>query len=219
MEHREACEVVARYFLTKLQWCDFAAVEVSGTRSRFRPMPHTGVHYDQRTPEMRAEMSQWYDDRRAWEKTAASGGGQLDVLGLTLPRWKPKRKTAPRIAVAEVKVSRSDLLSDLRVGKLLKYEPQATHCYLAITDGVFLDRHLEGAYRPRTQTQVDHLAELGLPAHWGIIHIPERPSWGVWPSQLRQPKVCPSAPEPTPERRARLCLRAGVSIAHRAYSL
>lgn len=77
----------------------------------------------------------------------------FDAMGITLPS---KNIVDPRICVIEVKRTRTDLLADLRVKKMLKYEPHASHCYLAL--GPEFDKSI-----------LKELPTLGLPAHWGVI--------------------------------------------------
>lgn len=209
LTHRAACNRVAEYLMRSLKWCDLAVVEVKG-----RAIPFAEGHLSPNTQEGRDDFCGWYDRRRDWRANPASGGGQLDVLALTLPDWKAKRKVKPRIAIVEVKVSRSDLLSDLRAGKLLRYEPQATHVYLAITDETMLVPW--APWDPQGATSAAWLADLGakgLPTHWGVLRVPESHVGAV--HSLRQPGRNPHACEPAPELRTSLALKAAVSMAHR----
>jgi hypothetical protein len=87
--------------------------------------------------------------------------GFADVVALTLRDKDPNR----RIAVAEVKRTRSDLLQDLNKKKLLKYEKGTTHCYLAATpEALRLDKVSE-------QECLEDLTKLGLPKSWGVLVI------------------------------------------------
>lgn len=81
----------------------------------------------------------------------------FDVIGLGT-----KSKIDKRITIVEVKASRSDMLQDLKKGKLLKYEAQGTHCYLAAT---------AEAYRTDKLNTLEDLASRGLPNHWGVLLV------------------------------------------------
>ncbi len=189
LTHQQTCEAVARWFLT-LAWCDLAVCEIAG---RAVPFPELGTlingHWPSKMslPERRARSAR----QRAWWKTPAAGGGILDVLALTTARKQVQR---PRVAIAEIKVSVSDLRADLRAGKMLRYEPQGTHLYLA---------------GPRTV--LDRAADLGLPHYWGLIVADAHP-WA-----LRNPKKNPHGPgEPTADSRARWTTSAAISLCHKA---
>jgi hypothetical protein len=87
--------------------------------------------------------------------------GFADAVGITLRDKDPNK----RIAVAEVKRTRSDLLHDLNKGKLLKYEKGTSHCYLAATpEALRLDKVTEAAC-------LEELTKLGLPKSWGVLVI------------------------------------------------
>lgn len=78
------------------------------------------------------------------------------------PVLKPRKsEPRPRVVVVECKRTRSDLLSDLRARKLLKYEDSATHCYLACTGPAF---GTDGDPLPM-------LLGLGLPTSWGVLRV------------------------------------------------
>ncbi len=93
-----------------------------------------------------------------WETRFSAG--MVDVLAVST------RQKRPRVATVEVKRTRSDLISDLRRKKMLKYEKQASHCYLAATaEALKLDSW--------TKTKVlRDLAVKGLPGYWGILVLP-----------------------------------------------
>jgi hypothetical protein len=67
------------------------------------------------------------------------------------------------IYIAEIKVSRADLLQDLKKGKLLKYETASSHCYLLGTPEVFITSRSDVA------NIIADLTSKGLPKHWGIL--------------------------------------------------
>jgi hypothetical protein len=89
----------------------------------------------------------------------------LDVVALSS---RPKIKNK-RVAILEVKRTRSDLLQDLRKRKMLKYESTATHCYLAAT------KEALALLSKSTYKVLDDLEAKGLPPHWGILVLPTSP--------------------------------------------
>lgn len=92
-----------------------------------------------------------------WEITYNTGFA--DVVAISL---KEKKR---RVAVAEVKRTRSDLLQDLNKKKLLKYELGSSHCYLAATkEALRLNKISKEAC-------LKELTELGLPKAWGVLVI------------------------------------------------
>lgn len=199
MTHWEACTAVARWFHT-LAWCDLAACELSG-RVTGKPPPRPPWPRGGWTLDARVAHDAWNRAHREWLDSPSSGGGQLDVLALTLPGHKPKRKARPRIAIAEVKVTRSDLRADLRVGKLLRYEPQGSHLYLA------------GTREALGEDPLGLLEELGLPRWWGVVVIPEGRWLKCW--SVRNPGKNPHAPDVTDDLVGALVRRAAVSLAYR----
>jgi hypothetical protein len=95
--------------------------------------------------------------------------GVVDVIGITTKT----KKYDSKIVVVEVKRSRADLLQDLKKQKMLGYEKQASHCYLAVTqDCVWTPKELSlGAHlKPdAAKTVVAFLQDKGLPAYWGVL--------------------------------------------------
>jgi len=65
-----------------------------------------------------------------------------------------------RIALIEAKVTRGDLLADLRAGKMMRHYGWATHCYLLLGGEV-------------VDTPLAELAALGLPGTWGVLRCGE----------------------------------------------
>lgn len=122
-----------------------------------------------------------------------------------LPGFQPREQEGPRlhrprIAVCEVKRTRSDLLADLRERKLLRYGEVATHLYLAATDEALGIKPGDRPTRERTDQVLRELAELGLPKSWGVLRLTvwERkahrdlpdvpaPGWHVQVDPLRAP--------------------------------
>lgn len=58
----------------------------------------------------------------------------------------------------EVKRTRADLRGDLKVGKMIRYEPWATHCMLVLGSELY-------------DTGFDDLRKMGLPDHWGVMRM------------------------------------------------
>lgn len=153
------------------------------------------------------------------------GGGVLDVLAITtsrgerqhaanMARWERLRDEAaatgrkfrrrlpvfrPRVAIAEIKVSRSDLRADLRKGKMRRYESQATHVYLAMPHKLY------------DEIELAALESMGLPPYWGLLSIVGRAV-----CVQRSPKAYPGACNPTADLRADLLLQGARSLAYRA---
>jgi len=104
-------------------------------------------------------LSQPWCELTCWELKYAPRA-LVDVLAISSPKAKELK-----IAVAEVKKTRADLLQDLRAKKMLKYEKGTTHCYLAATPEAL-------AYGKKSKAEV--LAELtskGLPPRWGVLLV------------------------------------------------
>ena len=126
----------------------------------------------------------------------------LDVLAVTTARrtGSAKAKVAPRVAIAEIKVRVSDLRSDLRARKMFRYQPQATHLYLAGPEAV-----------------ISRAERFGLPDWWGLVEVaPSKGRGATVVTVTRRPKRNPHAPEPTKELRAWWVNAAAISLAHRA---
>lgn len=106
--------------------------------------------------ELCREASRWLLDQTRIDLVSFEIGWKnsvFDAVGITLPN---KNVVEPRICIIEVKRTRTDLLADLRAKKMLKYEPHASHCYLALG--------------PDFNTSIlQELPALGLPPHWGVI--------------------------------------------------
>lgn len=85
------------------------------------------------------------------------------------------RKGVPRVTVLEVKRTRSDLLSDLRKGKMQAYSRVATHCYVAATPEA-----LAGG-------------TPGLPEDWGIVELRWDLWRGLWRGQVVRDRVLAAA--------------------------
>ena len=154
MTHDEACQAVA-WWMRRQRWCSVAATEIAGAvyapEVEYPIWDGLGETFGQYKAESMAAMN-------ASIARSQDGGGQLDVIGFSRPQ-SPR----PRVCIAEIKVSRSDLLADLRKRKMLRYESQATHCYLAVTAAVVGRRTLDDL--------LAELPRLGLPVQWGLLDI------------------------------------------------
>lgn len=119
-----------------------------------------------------------------------------DVLALDV-RNKSKD---PRISIAEIKVSRADLLQDLKKKKMLRYERQATHCYLVTTPEALL-------YSKRSASEIlEDLTQKGLPKTWGVL---------VWDQEficLRKPTRIKKA---HPRTLTSLFYHCAITLSHR----
>lgn len=105
--------------------------------------------------------------------------GIADVLAISS---KYKNINNPRITVAEIKRTRSDLLQDLNKQKLRKYEKNCTHLYLCATQEALLL-----AKNGFKECAVE-LEAKGLPSYWGIILLPSDRSSYFKPTCLRPAK-------------------------------
>ena len=198
MSHRAACNAIATYAMNQLKWCDLAAVEVAGRRCG--TPPPTKSTFDGFT---RDEVDAARRAREEWFASHEAGGGQLDVLALTGVRTRERKKArsnakrwpASRVAVFEVKVQRSDMLSDLRAQKLRRYEPQASHCYLAVAKSCLLcaeriEYRRGGITRVRWRVDpaaaLEELDGLNLPEGWGVVLF-ESEGFVPSPSCIRNP--------------------------------
>lgn len=114
-------------------------------------------------------------------------GRYPDVVGM--PRVLALPPSTPvQVWSVECKRARVDLVGDLKRGKLLTYEQDATRCVLYAWHDAF-DVHPRIKGRPESAAEIlADLAALGLPEHWGV-----RVLWGsgVGPrcpaSNIREP--------------------------------
>ncbi len=95
----------------------------------------------------------------AWE--LAFNDGIADCIGISLGS-----SPSARITVVEVKRTRADLLQDLKAGKMLKYQDNATHCVLAAT------KEALGLNKLTVKQALAELRKLGLPKTWGVWVLP-----------------------------------------------
>jgi len=170
--HRDLCRRAAAWLLN-LQWCRVAGYEIGGGGG---VLDAVGVSspVDERAGEAyRAERErvsqEWQDALERWNTNGRKGRRP----GLN-NRWgvEPDRVGRPRIVAVEVKRARSDLLADLRVGKMLRYESVASECYLAYAS----EWSPETTQEERDIVTVEELAEFGLPSHWGLLRMSIHPN-------------------------------------------
>lgn len=164
-------------------------------RSHRKPLSHR---------ELCLSVAYWLRRQRwcdlvSWE--LAYNDGFVDVIGMSSPLKESKTK----IVAVEVKRTKADLVQDLKKGKLLKYESNSTHCYLAAT------REALGIkYAKEAPTAIKHLVELGLPRHWGILLLPTK--------GRARPKVLRSSRQigkPLPGVPEELAIKMAISFSNR----
>lgn len=187
--HNLACRLVVRWFLAR-QWCAAAIDEIGGLSI---PNPECRPDFEPSDPTWKARSDAWRDRDRAWRVSPEAGGGQLDVLAISQPNTK-----RPRIAIAEIKVTRSDLRADIRAGKMLRYQVQGTHLYLALGPEIAATK----------KAALD--AAKDLPEHWGVLRLSSKSV-----RLDRRPKMCPAGPQPTRDRLNMLAWKIATSASYR----
>lgn len=158
LTHTEAARAVAGWLLLK-QRHQAATWEVGGPR-----VPSGEV-------EERQRLRRLPDGTLGFvgEPYQPTRGTVLDAVGVEA---RPDRK--PGLAIAEVKVSRADLLADLRARKMLGYEHlEPTRLYLAVTPAVVGLDPFGGGWREAQGTREALVSELStmLPNAWGILWV------------------------------------------------
>lgn len=159
--HRELCRIAAAWLLNQ-RWCHVAGYEVRGGGGVLDAVGVSCPLDTEAGDAVRAETERIKRHHREAVARWVDGGHKGKRPGLN-QRWaiEPDRKGRTRIVAIEVKRTRSDLLADLRAGKMLRYEHDGSRCYLAIAEGALPD--------------LSELAERGLPKHWGVLCFHE---WG-----------------------------------------
>lgn len=139
------------------------------------------------------------------EAQAGKKGTQLDAVGWSSP--SPEVKT-PRMVVIEVKVSRHDLLADLRASKMLAYEkiPGVSGCYVAAPDEVFEAMNSDKAFMLEARL-------CGIPLHWGLMRLVRLPDGDVEAVMVRASSMKGG---PTVDQRIAWTTDAARSLAYRA---
>lgn len=170
--HRDLCSATLAWFLAT-PWCTLGAFELDLAGG----YNHALVHKGSGRADVLAISSPQLElvNARRLEEHARARREARDAARLR--GWTPReaddelRLHRPRIAIAEVKRTRPDLLADLRAGKLLRYAEVATHLYLAATDEALGLAAGERPTRERTARLVADLGELGLPRGWGVLRL------------------------------------------------
>lgn len=123
-----------------------------------------------------------------------------------------------RLAVVEVKRNRSDLLQDLKRGKMLKYERVASHCYLALHPSC-LKAELQGPNQRALlkEQQLVELEDLGLPVHWGVMLVTEAKT--PTPRSIRSARVPKGKERPSASQLYGAAVAIGRSLAYRYAAL
>ncbi len=120
-------------------------------------------------------------------------------------------KLRNRLSIIEVKVSRSDLLADLRVSKMHGYAEHCSHMYLAGTGAAFAVEALRPA-PDRVAASIANLETLGVPKTWGLLYFPETDRGLGEPYVWRYPRRLRDVTE---ERLVQLCITSARSFCHR----
>lgn len=176
--HRQLQHAATKWLL-KQAWCDLAGWEIDS-------LDAVGVQTLgwQLVREVQRDMQ-----IRNRQDAADAGRSYLPQV---------RRYPSPRVQIVEVKRTRSDLLQDLKRGKMLTYEPRATHCVLAVTDEAMLHKGHPNSWTKDEQVRYfNALADLGLPVSWGICRFK------LWTTREGHPAietVCLRRPRATPLR-------------------
>lgn len=198
--HRDLCSATLAWFLA-LPWCNLGAFELALAGGYNHALAHKGSGQADvlaiSSPQLELVNARRLEEHARGFRQAVEAAQRR---GWPVTTEQPElRLPRPRIAIAEVKRTRSDLLADLRAGKLLRYAEVATHLYLAATDEALGLAAGERPTRERTARVLTELGELGLPKGWGVLRLrvweqrPHRdladltPGWHVQVDPLRTP--------------------------------
>lgn len=218
--HRLVCDLAAAWCLRQ-GWGKLAAVEV-GVGVGIADVlactePQEIPVCDQHEKISRDESEQ---RRKLWNSLVPSVRDEIRGTRKSLPkelsrqvstlhrRSVPRvhtRKAKPRVTIIECKRTRSDLLADLRAGKMLKYAEVATHVYLALSEEVIDGR--------RSGEVLAELESLGLPRFWGVLKVKTNLSPWVATSSVRAARAVRDA---TAADVWGAALTIGRSLSHRA---
>jgi hypothetical protein len=158
--HRETCRAIASQLLRE-EWADAACWEVAFGGHQLDVIAVSATASAEKES---VRMATW-ESRAGWARSRN--------------RPEPERpsRILPRVAVVEVKVSRSDLQAGLRRGQLREYasDPkiQGTHFSLALWDEVLVRAPgSQGWWRTQDQeAALADLSALGVPDGWGVIRV------------------------------------------------
>ena len=122
-----------------------------------------------------------YETRLPW--AGRKYKGFADVLAIRT-NWTT-RKQVNRAQICEIKVSRSDLLADLRESKMHKYE-RFGQCVLVMN-------HTASRWKAHTKASlIKELRDKGLPDSFGITLVPDNWNGKSAPLNIRKPANCKS---------------------------
>lgn len=169
--HRDLCSATLGWFLA-LPWCNLGAFELGLEGGYNHALNHRGSGQADvlaiSSPQLELVNARRLEAHERGERQRCAAA---ERHGAVFYPSKPPDLPRPRIAIAEVKRTRSDLLADLRAGKLLRYAEVATHLYLAATDEALGLAGDERLTRERTAKVLADLAEHGLPRTWGVLRL------------------------------------------------
>lgn len=183
--HRDLCRVAASWALSQSWgWASGFEVSIDGGIADVLAITNPAIAW---SPEHEEAHRLWADQ---WGRAYEAEQAELDTMPIEgtskdrLNSWQRRREDArraadvrvprlwadiadkpqrPRVSVIEVKRTRSDLLSDLRAGKMLAYERTGQACYLAATSEA-----LKGA---TIKAILADLTARGLPTYWGVVRL------------------------------------------------
>lgn len=186
MTHRELCRAAARWLLSA-RWCRVAGYEVGGAGDVFDAVGLGAIPDPDRNALLDAERAwaaaEW--DRRVAAWVTTRKGRRPSPPNLRAGERLPEKPPRPRIVVIECKRTRSDLLADLREGKMLGYERTGTHCALAATPEA-LRITFPRMWEPVGVAEaLADLADRGLPTTWGVLVVVPRGHHDPTPTLLR----------------------------------
>lgn len=203
MTHRELCRYAARWMIsahgrglhaaTYEIACDGGVADALGISC---PDPVADVAFRAREYQaLRVTREAKMERRLARARKSATIPLFASLVGADVrvdPRHhkQVERHGQPVVAVAECKVSRSDLMADLGERKMLRYERAASECWLFASDVLVLtsprvtcNRHLVENLAPEgVRALLESLAADGLPETWGVAVAA-----GRFPYILRHP--------------------------------
>lgn len=179
LTHRDICTLAAEWLLEGgKHW--LAGVELQGGGGSHGVMdavgvtdPHPGTTHIGGYRQYLQGLMAWTEEFKAWQKTA----NRTEAFVKKPPRYPHGTggKARPlRVSVVECKRTRSDLLSDLRVLKMLKYEGVASHCYLCCHPDAFCKVEGRITLSANKKMILEDLSQKGLPKHWGVLVCGDR---------------------------------------------
>ena len=162
--HRETCRAIASHLLRE-EWADAACWEVGINGHQLDVIAVSATS----SAEKDARRFASWEERARWARSR------------NRPEPEKPSRIIPRVAVVEVKVSRSDLQAGLRRGQLREYasdpKVQGTHFSLALWEGVLARAPGDPGWwrRQDQEAALADLGALGVPEGWGVIRIARSP--------------------------------------------